>query len=79
MDNYAYLVYMTEQIAQEIKCVEDPAILSIYLSAIIHQRCAIGGAKEGTCKGCTFQGNYCRELYAINKHEMQIFCDGGDD
>lgn len=71
MDNYT--AYMAEQIAQEIATIEDPLILSIYLRAIIFQRCKIGGAKEGTCKGCIFQGNYCRELYNINNDELKIF------
>lgn len=68
-----YTAYMAEQIAEEIKSIEDPLILSIYLNAILHQRCRIGGAQEGTCKGCIYQGNYCRELYNINKHELQVF------
>lgn len=71
----AYQVYMAEQIAQEIKAIEDPFILSVYLKAILYQRCKIGGAIEGTCKGCLFQGHYCRELYQINKHEIEIFSD----
>lgn len=69
----AYTAYMAEHIAQEIKNIEDPLILSIYLRAIIAQRCKIGGAKEGTCKDCIFQGHYCRELYEINTHELKIF------
>lgn len=69
----AYTAYMAKQIAEEIKSIEDPLILSIYLKAIIAARCRIGGAKDGTCKGCLFQGNYCRELYQINKHEIEIF------
>ena len=68
-----YHLFMAGQIADEIKHVEDPLILCIYLKAIIAARCKIGGAKEGTCKGCLFQGNYCRELYQINKHEIEIF------
>ena len=71
MDNYT--AYMAEQIAQEIATIEDPLILSIYLRAILSQRCKIGGAKEGTCKGCIFQGNYCRELYNINNDELKRF------
>ena len=70
-----YQVYMAEQIAQEIKSVEDPLTLCIYLKAIIAARCKIGGAKEGTCKGCLFQGHYCRELYKINEHELKMFDD----
>lgn len=69
----AYTAFMAEQIAQEIAAVENPLILSIYLKAILTQRCKIGGAKEGTCKECLFQGHYCRELYQINKHEIEIF------
>lgn len=69
----AYTVYMAEYIAQEIKSVEDPLILSIYLKAILHQRCGIGGAKEGSCKGCIFESHYCREMYEINTHEIKVF------
>lgn len=71
----AYYIFMAEQIAQEIAAINDPLILSIYLKAILAQRCKIGGAKEGTCKECLFQSHYCRELYQINKHELQIFSD----
>ena len=65
-----YHIIMAEQIAEEIAAIEDPIILSIYLRAIIAQRCKIGGAKEGTCKNCLFQSHYCRDLYAINKDEL---------
>ena len=71
----AYTSYMAQQIAEEIKSIEDPYILSIYLRAILYQRCRIGGAKEGTCKGCMYRGHYCRELYRINNDELQIFND----
>jgi hypothetical protein len=64
---------MAKEIAQEIKAVEDPIILCIYLKAIIAARCKIGGAKEGTCKGCMYQSNYCRERNQICDHELQIF------
>lgn len=69
----AYTAYMAEQIAQEISSVDDPLILSIYLRAIIAQRCKIGGAKEGTCKECIFQSHYCRELYEISTYEVKVF------
>lgn len=69
----AYQIYMAKQIADEIKHVEDPIILCIYLKAIIAARCKIGGAKEGTCKGCMFQGNYCRELNQICNDELRRF------
>lgn len=68
-----YTAYMAEYIAQEIKSITDPYILSIYLRAILYQRCAIGGAKEGTCKGCIFESHYCREMYEINNHELKVF------
>ena len=71
----AYHIFMAEQIAQEIAAINDPLILSIYLKAILAQRCKIGGAIEGTCKECLFQGHYCRELYQINKHEIEIFSE----
>ena len=69
----AYHIFMAEQIAQEISTINDPLILSIYLKAILYQRCKIGGAIKGTCKECLFQGHYCRELYNINKDEIEIF------
>ena len=69
----AYTVYMAEQIAQEIASVEDPLILSIYMKAILHQRCGIGGAKEGSCKDCIFESHYCRDMYEINEHELRRF------
>lgn len=71
----AYTAYMAEQIAKEIAAINDPLILSIYLKAILFQRCKIGGAIEGTCKECLFQGHYCRELHQINEHELRIFND----
>jgi len=70
-----YHLFMAGQIADEIKSVEDPIILCIYLKAIIAARCKIGGAKEGTCKGCMYQSNYCRELDQICNHELKIFDD----
>ena len=68
-----YHLFMAGQIADEIKHVNDPLILCIYLKAIIAARCKIGGAKEGTCKGCMFQGNYCRELNNICNDELRRF------
>lgn len=71
-----YHLFMAGQIAEEIKHVDDPLILCIYLKAIIAARCKIGGAKEGTCKGCMFQGHYCRELNQICDDELRRFnCD----
>lgn len=69
----AYTVYMAEQIIEEIKPIEDPLILSIYLKAILAQRCRIGGAKEGTCKDCMFESRACREMYETNAYELRIF------
>jgi hypothetical protein len=71
----AYQVFMAKAIADELKAVEEPFILCIYLKEIIAARCKIGGAKEGTCKGCIYQGNYCRELNQICNHELRIFKD----
>ena len=71
MNNYH--LFMAGQIADEIKSVEDPIILCIYLKAIIAARCKIGGAEKGKCKGCMYQGNYCRELNQICDHELRIF------
>lgn len=70
-----HTVYMAEYIADEIKHIEDPLILSIYLKAISAQRCRIGGAKEGTCKGCIYQSHDCREIYRISNDELQMFDD----
>lgn len=75
----AYHLYMAEEIADEIKCIEDPLILSIYLRAILYQRCKIGGARKGTCKGCMFLSNYCIDMYKINEHEIEIFEDYFDE
>lgn len=71
----AYTAYMAEQIIEEIKPIENPLILSIYLKAILAQRCRIGGAKEGTCKDCIFESRACREMYEINVQELRKFED----
>lgn len=66
-----YYSYMAEQIANEIKNVDDPLILNLYLRVIL-QRCRIGGAPNNTCKGCLY-GNVadnCRTLYRIGKDEV---------
>ena len=67
-----YMAYMAKQIAEEIKSIEDPCILNIYLRAILHQRCRIGGAKESTCKNCLYQNYYCRQLLEISRVETQM-------
>ena len=69
----AYQSYMAGQIAQEIKSIEDPFILAVYMRAILYQRCRIGGAKEGTCIGCRYRGYVCRQLYEENEHELRAF------
>ena len=69
----AYQAYMAEQIAEEIKAIEDPYILSVYMRAIQYQRCRIGGAKEGTCKECIYRGEMCRELNSIIDLELEAF------
>ena len=71
----AYNAYMTELIAEEIKSVEDPYLLSVYMRAIQYQRCRIGGAKEGTCKNCVFRSEHCRELNNIVNFELEAFKD----
>ena len=68
-----YQSYMLEHIVETIKSLEDPLLLTVCLKAIIAQRCKIGGAKEGTCKGCQFQGHYCREIYNISEDELKRF------
>lgn len=69
----AYMSYMAECIAEEIKSIESPYILSIYLRAILYQRCKIGGAKEGTCKDCIYQCHYCRQLSEVSNYELEMF------
>ena len=68
-----YNMYMAEQIAEEIKAIEDPYILSIYVRAIQYQRCRIGGANEGTCKGCIYRCENCRALASIADFELDVF------
>ena len=74
----AYYEYMAEYIASEISCVDDPTILSLYLTAIVAQRCKVGAAQDGTCKGCLYGciGHHCRELYNISKEELSLFSEG---
>jgi hypothetical protein len=70
----AYLTFMTEQIAQEIKAIEDPRILYIYLKAIQYQRCRLCGSKEGTCKNGIYQFSQCRglnELVEVEKWMLE--------
>lgn len=69
----AYILYMAKSIAEEIKSIEDPLILAIYLKEIVSQRCKIGGAKEGTCKRCRYKSHDCRDIYNIAKEELQYF------
>ncbi len=68
----AYTAHMVMHIAEEIKSIEDPCILNIYLTAILYQRCRIGGAKEGTCKNCLYQNYHCRQLLEISRVETQM-------
>ena len=69
----AYYEFMAKQVAEEIKAIEDPAILTIYLHAILAQRCNIGGAKLGTCKECKFNSYYCRQIHEIANVEEKVF------
>ena len=69
----AYLAFMAGQIADEIKAIEDPRLLYIYLKAIQHQRCKICGSKEGTCKNGIYQFNQCRELNQLVEIEKWMF------
>lgn len=69
----AYTAYMAEQITEEIKAIEDPLILAIYLRAIAAQRCRIGGAKEGACQGCIYTCYNCRQIYEISTRELISF------
>ena len=72
---HVYYELMAKQIAEEIKEIDDPAILTIYLHAILAQRCKIGGAKPGTCKECKFNSYYCRQLHEIATVEEKVFVD----
>lgn len=67
----AYYSYMAEQIADEIKNIDDPLILNLYLRGIALQRCKIGGAQNGACKVCLYGSvaDNCRTLYRISKDE----------
>lgn len=80
MDN-SYYEYMAKYIADEISCVKDPLALSLYIMAIMAQRCKIGATQDGTCKGCLYGciGHHCRELYNISKEEYKIFSEGLDE
>lgn len=73
----AYYEYMAEYIANEIGCVNDPLVLSLYLTAVVAQRCKIGAVQDGTCKGCLYGsiGHNCRELYNISKEELGSFSE----
>lgn len=75
----AYYEFMAQQIAEEIKGIEDPAILTIYLHAILAQRCNIGCAKTDSCKDCLFSSYYCRQLHEIATIEEKCFLRGADD
>jgi hypothetical protein len=71
----AYQEYIAEEIAEEIKSIEDPYILAVYLKAILYQRCRIGGAIEGTCSCCRYRSYVCRQLYEENNYELERFED----
>lgn len=75
----AYIEYMVRQIAEEIKSIEDPVILAIYLKAILFQRCKIGAAKEGTCKECLYQSYNCRQIYEVAEIEFEVFSDNDEE
>lgn len=67
-----YYDYMAEQIMSEISSVKDPAILNLYLRAIIIQRCKIGTSQQDTCIGCTFTNYQCRQLFDACEIEKEI-------
>ena len=75
----AYYEFMAQQIAEEIKGIEDPAILTIYLHAILAQRCNIGGAKLNSCIDCKFSSYYCRQIHEIATVEEKCFLGRTDD
>lgn len=68
----AYLTFMAEQIAEEIKAIEDPRILHIYLKAIQYQRCKLCSSQKGTCKNGIYQFTQCKELNQIVECEKWI-------
>ena len=69
----AYYEFIAKQVAEEIKAIEDPAILTIYLHAILAQRCNIGGAKPNSCIDCKFNSYRCRQIHEIANVEEKIF------
>lgn len=75
----AYYEFIAQQVAEEIKGIEDPAILTIYLHAILAQRCNIGCAKADSCKYCLFSSYYCRQIHEIATIEEKCFLRGTDD
>ena len=68
----AYLTFMAEQIADEIKAIEDPRVLHIYLKAIQYQRCRLCSSQKGTCKNGIYQFSQCRELNQIVEREKWL-------
>ncbi len=70
MENY--LAFMAGHIADEIKAIEDPRVLHIYLKAIQYQRCKLCGSKKGTCKKGIYQFTQCRELNQIVESEKWL-------
>mgnify|MGYP003309869333 CR=1 FL=1 len=75
----SYYEFIARQIAEEIKEIDDPVILTIYLHAILAQRCNIGGAEPGTCKDCLFSSYYCRQLHEIATVEEKCFLNPEED
>jgi hypothetical protein len=75
----AYYEFIAQQVAEEIKGIEDPAILTIYLHAILAQRCNISCAKTDSCKDCLFSSYYCRQIHEIATIEEKCFLRGTDD
>ena len=69
----AYYEFIAKQVAEEIKAIEDPAILTIYLHAILAQRCNSGGAKPNSCIDCKFSSYYCRQIHEIANVEEKVF------
>ena len=69
----AYYEFIAKQVAEERKDIEDPAILTIYLHAILAQRCNIGGAKPNSCIDCKFNSYHCRQIHEIANVEEKIF------
>jgi hypothetical protein len=63
---------MAEIAAQEIGSIRDPKILHLYLTAVLYQRCKLGGGDKN-CRGCLYRNYDCRALYDMLEHDSRLF------